>query len=244
MAFNAADHMIKMQGRDYLPVAARVLWMRQDHPAWSIITEPAPIGNAAYMRATIMDDGGRVLATAHKAVRADARGAVGQYPVEAAETGAVGRALGLCGYGTLAGDLGDDVVSDQLSDAPTAPRQTNGHAGANGTAAKPAAPPAPEFHATPLIEAMTSAADLAGVMRAIQTGYADNPHARGNAWVKALLAASDLCHTADDLAAVSTAYGKARGKLTAEQKAAVEADLEEARVVVNEIALAVPEVAG
>lgn len=123
--FDATAHFVKLQGKDYLPVAARVVWMRQDHPEWSIITEPVAIGDALYMRATVTG-GGSILATAHKAV-GGRKGPGAAYPVEAAETGAVGRALGLCGYGTLSGDLDE---GDEIADTPQAPviggAKTNG----------------------------------------------------------------------------------------------------------------------
>lgn len=126
--FDVTPHMVKLQGKDYLPVAARVVWMRQDHPAWSIMTEPVTIGDALYMRATVTGEG-LILATAHKAV-GGRKGPGAAYPVEAAETGAVGRALGLCGYGTLSGDLDE---GDEIADTPQA-APVNGYAKANGKA--------------------------------------------------------------------------------------------------------------
>lgn len=127
--FDATAHFVKLQGKDYLPVAARVVWMRQDHPDWSIMTEPVIIGEALYMRATVTGDGS-ILATAHKAV-AGRKGPGAAYPVEAAETGAVGRALGLCGYGTLSGDLDE---GDEIADTPQA-APVNGYAKTSGKAA-------------------------------------------------------------------------------------------------------------
>lgn len=232
-----ADHMIQLQGRDYLPVAARVVWARREHPAWSIVTEPTAIGDAVYMRATVMDDDGRVLATAHKAVRRDGRGAVGQYPVEAAETGAIGRALGLCGYGTLAGDLGED---DEIADAPVtrptaAPAPTTNGRPARATEKLQPAPAA--FHATPLIEAMASVADLADVCRQIQAGYTDNPHARSAAWAKAIAHAADnLCQSVADVDVVAAALSKAHGKMTATDRGAAGLAVDTARRVLTEVA--------
>lgn len=235
---NPSEHMIQLQGRDYLPVAARVVWARRDHPAWSIVTEPVSIGDAVYMRATVLDDNDRVLATAHKAVRPGGRGAVGQYPVEAAETGAIGRALGLCGYGTLAGDLGED---DEIADAPgtrqTAPPTpaTNGRPARATEKPKPA--PAAAFHATPLIEAMASVADLADVCRQIQAGYTDNPHARSAAWAKAIAHAADnLCQSVADVDVVAAALSKAHGKMTATDRGAAGIAVDTARHVLTEVA--------
>ena len=127
--FTPSAHMLDIQGRDYLPVAARVVWMRREHADWSILTEPVAIADGGYMRATILNDMGRVLATAHKAIRPGGRGAVGQYPIESAETGAVGRALGLCGYGTLAGDLdeGDELADSPVEAGEASPAAVAGH---------------------------------------------------------------------------------------------------------------------
>lgn len=113
--FKASDHNVNIQGKDYLPVAARVVWARREHEDWSITATPVQIGDTMYMRATVATVEGHILSTAHKAVRPGGKGAVGMYPVESAETGAIGRALGLCGYGTLAGDLDE---GDEIADAP------------------------------------------------------------------------------------------------------------------------------
>lgn len=117
-------YMMNLKGKQYLPVAPRIVAFREVNPAWSIITEPTSINDAPFCRATIMDDTGRVISTAHKAVTSFAGGAF-----EKAETGAIGRALSLCGFGTIAAldmDEGEDI-----SDAPVA------------APAKPAAKPAP-----------------------------------------------------------------------------------------------------
>jgi hypothetical protein len=84
---------------DYLPVAARVAWFRKDHPDWSIQTEIVERSDAgwALLRTTIKDETDRVIATAHKA---ETKAGFQDY-LEKAETGSTGRALALCGYGTL-----------------------------------------------------------------------------------------------------------------------------------------------
>lgn len=109
------DHMISLKGKDYLPVAPRVVMFRVDHPTWGIHTEPVTIGDNLFICATVCDEHGIPVATAHKQVKPDKRGPAADWPVETAETGAVGRALALCGYGTLSGDLDE---GDQLADAP------------------------------------------------------------------------------------------------------------------------------
>ena len=98
--FNPRDHFINLKGKQYLPVAARIAWFREEHPDWSIVTKAVPdLSGTDYctFHAEICDRNHIILATAHKTEHekhfADYR--------EKAETGAIGRALALCGYGTL-----------------------------------------------------------------------------------------------------------------------------------------------
>ena len=98
---------------DYLPVAPRIAWFRKEHPDWSIVTKAVYFANnAVIMKATVQDADGRTIATARK------RETVNGFPdyVEKAETGAVGRALAMCGYGTLQAPEFDE--GDRLADAP------------------------------------------------------------------------------------------------------------------------------
>ena len=91
--------LVRVQGgRLYMPVQNRVTEFRTDHPDWTIITEAQKVTEqVAIFRAEIRDEQGRVLTTGHKMVRAQDR--PNNY-VEAAETGAVGRALNFLGYST------------------------------------------------------------------------------------------------------------------------------------------------
>ena len=83
---------------DYLPVAPRIAWFRRDHPDWSIITRAVKSAKkAVVMKAIIKDASGRIIATARKK---ETETGFSDY-IEKAETGAVGRALAMCGYGTL-----------------------------------------------------------------------------------------------------------------------------------------------
>lgn len=124
MAFNPNDHMMSLKGKQYLPVNARVAWFREEHPDWAIFTSfAAELSGSDFttFRCDIHDNTGRIIATAHKTEHK------AHFPDnnEKAETGAIGRALALCGYGTLfaqeletpetpAGDL-------RIVDAPIAP---------------------------------------------------------------------------------------------------------------------------
>lgn len=98
---------------DYLPVAPRIAWFRKEHPDWSILTKAIhQANNAVVIKATIKDASGRIIATARK------RETVVGFPdyIEKAETGAVGRALAMCGYGTLQAPEFDE--GERLADAP------------------------------------------------------------------------------------------------------------------------------
>ena len=98
---------------DYLPVAARIAWFRKDHPYWSIITEVEQLADKAIvMKAVIKDVTGQTIATARKK---ETEIGFPDY-IEKAETGAIGRALAMCGYGTLQAPEFDE--EDRLADAP------------------------------------------------------------------------------------------------------------------------------
>ena len=39
--FDVKKALIKVQGgKEYLPVASRLVWFREEHPDWAIVTEP------------------------------------------------------------------------------------------------------------------------------------------------------------------------------------------------------------
>ena len=89
--------LLNLRGKQYLEVKFRLVWFREDHPDWSIETELISVTDvSAYARATIRDEKGRIIATSHKFE------SIQGFPdfIEKAETGAIGRALALIGYGT------------------------------------------------------------------------------------------------------------------------------------------------
>jgi len=98
---------------DYLPVAAPIAWFRRDHPDWSIITETEQLANkGVVMKATIRNADKRIIATARKK---ETEIGFPDY-IEKAETGTVGRALAMCGYGTLQAPEFDE--GERIADAP------------------------------------------------------------------------------------------------------------------------------
>lgn len=112
--------LIDLKGKDYLPVQQRVIWFREEHPKGQIETIEVEFNvdkRYARYKAIIRDADGNVLAHATKM---ESQQGFGDF-VEKAETGAVGRALALCGYGTqfTAHELDE---ADRIVDAPVEPK--------------------------------------------------------------------------------------------------------------------------
>lgn len=107
--------LLNLKGKSYLQVAHRILWFREEKPTWTIETSITSITEKlAVMKASIKDESGRLIATAHKS---ETPQGFADY-LEKAETGAIGRALALCGYGT---QFTDDLEEGaRLADAPQA----------------------------------------------------------------------------------------------------------------------------
>lgn len=116
--------LLNLKGKDYLQVAHRLVWFREEHPTGIITTEQvAGDDDKGYVvfKATIQivdreKQTSHIIATGHK------REQEGNFPdyLEKAETGAVGRALALAGYGTqFEPDLDE---GDRLADAPLLPK--------------------------------------------------------------------------------------------------------------------------
>lgn len=111
--------LLNLRGREYLEVKYRLVWFREEHPDWAIETELLSVTeDSAYARAVIKDEHGRVIATSHKFETK--RG----FPdfIEKAETGSIGRALALIGYGTqFCADELDE--GDRIVDSPVEARE-------------------------------------------------------------------------------------------------------------------------
>lgn len=112
--------LVNLKGKEYMQVATRLVWFREEHPDWSIETEFVSMDEQkAVAKATIKDEKGRVVSTSHK------EESLKDFPAgyrEKAETGAIGRALALCGYGTQFEpefDEGERVVDSPIGRKPT-----------------------------------------------------------------------------------------------------------------------------
>jgi hypothetical protein len=111
--------ILNLRGKDYLQVMHRLVWFREDRPVWGIETEIlAHDDKGAIARAVIKDEQGRVVAVSHKTETAQG------FPdfIEKSETGAIGRALALIGYGTqfCADELdeGERIVDSPATNKP------------------------------------------------------------------------------------------------------------------------------
>ncbi len=102
-----------LRGRRYLQIMHRLVWFREVHPEWSIITHSMILDeNKSVFRAEIINDQGRCIQTGY--------GQESQKDfadhLEKAETKAIGRALAACGFGTQFAPELDE--GERLADSP------------------------------------------------------------------------------------------------------------------------------
>lgn len=92
-AADSAD-VVNLRGRQYVMVRRRLQELRKDHPDWRIVTELIrEDAESATFKATVYDEHGEIRATGHDR-------AYGEQCVALAETGAIGRAISIAGYGS------------------------------------------------------------------------------------------------------------------------------------------------
>ena len=90
--------IMDIKGKKYLQAAPRIVWFREEHPAWGIETEFLSLSEShAVCRATIKDENGRIIAQATSMETKQGFEAF----VEKAETCAISRAASFCNFGTL-----------------------------------------------------------------------------------------------------------------------------------------------
>ena len=118
MSFNPNEHMMSLKGKDYLQVAWRLVWFREEHPNWQISTSLlSDTGERAVCKAEIFDEDGFLLSTGHGSETTKDF----HDNLEKAETKAVGRALAMLGYGTqFAPELDEE---ERIVDSPVQRKQ-------------------------------------------------------------------------------------------------------------------------
>jgi hypothetical protein len=105
--------LMNLKGKDYLQVAYRIVWFREKEPQSGIKTNVVALTeDYAVMHAEILRNGVVVASATKREVKKDFADFV-----EKAETGAIGRALALLGYGTQF-TLPDLDEGARLADAP------------------------------------------------------------------------------------------------------------------------------
>ena len=128
--------IMQLKGKDYLQVAYRVLWFRELHPDWSIETDIVYRDEKyALVRATIKNESGRIMAQAHK----DCSLASFREFVVKAETGAIGRALGLVGCAT---QFCTQDLDEEPEENDPAHKDPNHYSGVDSGLERPKASPA------------------------------------------------------------------------------------------------------
>lgn len=117
---NPADFLINLKGKPYLPVAGRIAIIRAESKPYSIKTTPLQINmeqGFAVFQAEVWLDGILLgMGTKQESKR--------DFPdfVEKAETGAIGRALAIAGFGTIYA-LQDFDEGERIVDTPVTVRQ-------------------------------------------------------------------------------------------------------------------------
>lgn len=145
MAFNADEHLIDLKGRKYLETKWRVAWFREKYPNGCIATEIISL-DPVLIKASIYDDNNQLLATGHAGAVDTGKQVWSGRAVEKSETAAIGRALGVAGFGTQFTD--DD--EDHLADSPVDRAKQNLGQGQNRRIPAPAPASAPQNAPAPL----------------------------------------------------------------------------------------------
>jgi hypothetical protein len=118
--FDPKDHMMQLKGKDYLPVFARLMWLRTEQSGATLETDMVEheVGKHATFKAKVtLKDGASATGWGTETVQ-DFR----DY-LEKAETKAIGRALGALGFGTAFADFvyEKDEPETKVVDSPVEP---------------------------------------------------------------------------------------------------------------------------
>lgn len=93
---------IDIKGKEYIDVSQRIKAFRQVCPDGAIATEIISLADGVVtMKATVFDESGKVLGTGHAQEKETSSYINKTSFIENCETSAIGRALGICGFGLL-----------------------------------------------------------------------------------------------------------------------------------------------
>ncbi len=106
--------IVKIHGKEYRTVGKRIADFREQHPYFTISTEVLSCANLVLVKATIIDDSGKIVATGHAEEDRDSSNSITKTSaLEVCETSAVGRALAFFGMGGTEIASADEVVNAQ-----------------------------------------------------------------------------------------------------------------------------------
>ena len=125
--------VVNIHGREYQTVALRVKNFREAHPKFTLTTEVLHRDQEiVVMKASILDDTGRLIATGHSEERRDKSQINRTSALENAETSAIGRALAAFGLGGTEFATADEVANAiHQQRGPSGPIPANHGAGNN-----------------------------------------------------------------------------------------------------------------
>lgn len=103
--------IVSVHGKKYLTVGKRIADFREQHPLYTISTEVLSCADLVLVKATIVDDLGKVIATGHAEEERGSSNINKTSALENAETSAVGRALAFFGMGGTEIASADEVVN-------------------------------------------------------------------------------------------------------------------------------------
>jgi hypothetical protein len=115
------EGIVDIRGLEYKTVALRVTEFRNERPDWTIETEVIDPGEYVTVKATILNEAGRVIATGHASEERGVGMVNETSALENAETSAVGRALAFYKYPgqflRSADEMGDALIQQAINEA-------------------------------------------------------------------------------------------------------------------------------
>lgn len=123
---NEAIKTTKIKEKDYAEVNQRIKAFRMCHPNGTITTDIVSIENGVVlMKATIQDDDAKVIGTGYAYEKENSTFINKTSYIENCETSAVGRALGMCGFGIDTSVASYEEVSNAMANQNKPTRKTN-----------------------------------------------------------------------------------------------------------------------